>query len=735
MESPVPPYPPSPRHVPPELGRRPMGSRASRLSSLALSATGVFLFAVCPMLFAAAGLLCLVAEDLHIVLRASGFLIAANISLISLKSLLPRRLPLPAGATKLPLEQEPIALAFVDQVARDLGCFAPKAIVLSSGVELVLSGKRSLFDLVRPGRSELIVGLWLWNTLTLSEFQAAIARTIAPFSRGKFAGRRYLLRELLRLLLDGHDFVDEMAEREERISWFARLLRNLHLIVTYPQRVCGRILHQLAKREEEALADDLAAVRITGSDSLVHAVLRADFAGATLHQADAIFKREADCGIFTPDLYVHSLDAANALWVAHKDFTIGQTPTLRSPSAGKYADVFAPGQGCRSAMWAGLPSAPEREQSAKRIFVAAERDDRPASILLTASPRWRGILTRSRYLGVLKTTEDYIAMPCEVVSRWIAEDGKLEMSDRHDGSYDEGRAIEPGTPQERNSAISAGEWVDAQLLHSADKLYIHAGERAARLKSVQTALKKVMRRTLFRPTGRDRALADDLEDDIRKLGRWLAALDRWTYTIHMQMAARLPDLEMHEALLARYETVLRFQSVPTDVRGYRDRVAIFVRRLGEHEGDAPDRLVREAQKEFKASRKNLELLLQEVAEIEDPFLSELVSGVPLDQFLYSHGELPSRKRSASRHGSHRLMQAWDELLAKACWLREHGVLELLRIHEEIRTRFTEQVGELPDNYEPIVLEAMIPNDDETPLELEPEIVEIETVDDIGGSVP
>ena len=48
--------------------------------------------------------------------------------------------------------------------------------------------------------------------------------------------------------------------------------------------------------------------------------------------------------------------------------------------------------------------------------------------------------------------------------------------------------------------------------------------------------------------------------------------------------------------------------------------------MDENEDDAPYRLVREARKEFKASRKDLELLLQETAEIDDPFLREIVGG-------------------------------------------------------------------------------------------------------------
>src|SRR5205085_443593 len=79
--------------------------------------------------------------------------------------------------------------------------------------------------------------------------------------------------------------------------------------------------------------------------------------------------------------------------------------------------------------------------------------------------------------------------------------------------------------------------------------------------------------------GRDRAMAEDLEDDIRKAARWLAALDRWAYVVHVHMAARLPDLALHDALLARYESVLRFQEFTADADEYRNRVTAYVRKL------------------------------------------------------------------------------------------------------------------------------------------------------------
>ena len=262
MELPVPPYPPEPRHVPPELGTKPMGSLASRLSATGFHLAGVSLFAGSPIVFALCGIACLVAEDIHIIVRLAGFIVSTTLALVFCKSLLPRRLPAHPSCLALSDEDEPIAYAFVTRVAKELGCRAPRKLWMGSGMELGLAGQRSLLDLVWPRRPELVIGLWLWQNLTLSEFQAVVARTLATGSHNRF---RFTLNELLRAFLIGHDFLDAMAEGERPLAGLARLAVGVHSAATYPQRACGRLLLRLGLRDEDAFMADLASVRLAGS--------------------------------------------------------------------------------------------------------------------------------------------------------------------------------------------------------------------------------------------------------------------------------------------------------------------------------------------------------------------------------------------------------------------------------------------------------------------------------------
>jgi len=301
--------------------------------------------------------------------------------------------------------------------------------------------------------------------------------------------------------------------------------------------------------------------------------------------------------------------------------------------------------------------------------------------------RLRERLTALRYLEVMETEPDYLPVPAATVRRWLNTRGDAPFPVKYAGCYDGSRTIDPGPGADRETAVSAETWDDARLLATAASLYTRAGERAATWRTARASLEHLMQRTLFRPNGRQRAEADDLEDDVRKATRWLTALDRWAYVVHVHMAARLPDLGRHDALLARYDSVLRFQPLAADARRARVRVAAFVDRLSASEGFTPYRLGRDAADEFATARRILDAVLADAARIRDPLLCEWTGDVPLDQFLYSHAERPpKRSRGTSSYGR-RLLDAWAEVEAKARWLHRLGVGMLLELHEQIEREF------------------------------------------------
>jgi hypothetical protein len=729
-----PPYPPPPRQVPAELDRKPGRPAAARIAVLAAQLFGVVLFAATPALALGAAFLCLHATGWFTAFRGLGFIVFFLLAVVYLKSLLPRRVGIEPAILPLQPDQQPTAQAFVARVADDVGAPAPRRLLVGPGVELQLGGKRSLADLLGKGHWDLHVGLWLWHCVTLSEFQALVARTLAPLGQGRFERHHFTVRRLLEAFVDGLDRIDEAGTRSNStFAALARITRAVHFVTITPVRVIGRLLLRLGRGKTDAFANDLEAVRVAGSDALVHAILRADFAGATLREIDEALVLAVKEGVFTRDLFAHVADAATILREAHNDFTLGEPPFLRGPNAGKHSDVFEPGQRYLSAVWRALPGPSEREHAAKRSFVAAERDDRPAAELIDEPPPLREKLTRMWYVERRAGSDDLIPFPPEVVRQWLATGRDETLATKHAGCYDAGRRIQPGTSYERELALTTDTWDDARLLSTATGLYTNAGDRAARWRGARTALDRLLRKTMYRPAGRERAYSQDLEEDLRKMSKWLSALDRWVYVVHVHMAARLPDITLHDELLHRYESVLRLQPFAADAREYRNRVAAFAVRLGEYGGTAPYRLARDADREFDASRKDFVALLVEATGVDDPFLSDWTGGVRLDRFLYAHQELPGRGHSSAEEFGQRVLQAWTEVAAKALWLHRRSVTGLLDLHERILTEFKAMVGPLPPPLPPIVEQQKIP--EAILLEPEPELLEPELVDDLPPVAP
>jgi hypothetical protein len=112
------------------------------------------------MLFAATAINFLLA-DWSIWWRASGFIVFMTIAIVYSKSLLPRRKLIPPAVIPVAPGDQPTPSAFLARVAEDIGAPAPRRLWIGSGTELALGGRRSLLDLIRIGRWEIQIGLWL----------------------------------------------------------------------------------------------------------------------------------------------------------------------------------------------------------------------------------------------------------------------------------------------------------------------------------------------------------------------------------------------------------------------------------------------------------------------------------------------------------------------------------------------------------------------------------------------
>src|SRR5262249_5089626 len=102
-------------------------------------------------------------------------------------------------------------------------------------------------------------------------------------------------------------------------------------------------LGNLALSRQMEFNADLVAVRVTGSDALIHALSKLDFASQTLLQACKDLQDASDHRLYSADLFYHQTKAGPFVRALRKDPRLGMTPELPADPAGR-AQVFKPGE-------------------------------------------------------------------------------------------------------------------------------------------------------------------------------------------------------------------------------------------------------------------------------------------------------------------------------------------------------------------------------------------------------
>jgi Zn-dependent protease with chaperone function len=295
---------------------------------------------------------------------------------------------------------EPTLLAFVHRVADEAGAPRPHRVFLSARVNAAVFYDRSLWNLIVPSKKNLEIGLGLVNSLSLDEFKAVIAHEFGHFAQRTMTVGSwvYLSQQIVGDLVsrrDGFDhFLDGLSRVDLRIAWIGWLLRLLvwaiRAVVDTAFR--GVVLLERALSREMEFQADLAAVALTGSDSLVHGLHR-------LGPADAAWDRAADfcsrefagkrpiADLFTVQARVVEQTARITSRPEH-----GQSP--RRPATGAAAArVFQSGIAEAPRMWSTHPPNHEREENAKRRYIASILDERPAWVLFRDPAATRQRLT------------------------------------------------------------------------------------------------------------------------------------------------------------------------------------------------------------------------------------------------------------------------------------------------------------------------------------------------------
>jgi len=479
--------------------------------------------------------------------------------------------------------EQPVLFAFIRQLCKDTGAPFPHRVFLTPDVNAAVSFQESLLSLVFPTKKNLIIGLGLVNRLNMSEFKAVLAHEFGHFSQNsmRLGSYVYTANRVVGDIVYGRDWLDDALAAAGRIDirisvfvwtfagmlWLMRKgLEGLFKGINFA--------HSSLSREMEYNAD-LVAASVTGSDALVFALARLDFASETLGQAWNDLNAAADHNRYTRDLYFHQTKAAEYLKVRRDDPKLGEVPTLPDNPT-ETVQVFKPEDTSVPKMWATHPSNSDREANVKARYFRGPTDERSPWELFADVAVVREAVTRQIYKVARKANPDKLEDPVVIQEFIDAEHAEMTYHPRYQGLY-ENRYVKPGDLAEL-CFRSSWEELDNREKLAESHAQLYGDELKQRMdahKARQEELGKLARvaHGAVELTGKDfehrgrryritdaNRLLKEVESEIDQDFEWMHALDRQAFRTHYAMAVHL-GVEDRAALESWYRFHLAAQGI------------------------------------------------------------------------------------------------------------------------------------------------------------------------------
>jgi Zn-dependent protease with chaperone function len=308
--------------------------------------------------------------------------------------------------------EQPRLFAFINRLADEAGAPRAHRVFLSPRVNAAVFYDLSVLNMLFPSRKNLEIGLGLVNAISLGEMKAVLAHEFGHFGQRSMAVGRwvYIAQQIAGHIIAKRDALDSflrgLSRFDLRIAWVGWLLslivwsirsltETVFRVVVIAQRALGR---------EMELQADLVAVSLTGSDALIHALYK-------LNVADEAWERS----LTFADSEVREKRSVTDLFAVQKRITEKLRHVLDDPQYGEVAPppkdkpqehrLFATSLAQPPRMWSTHPANSEREQNAKRRYVAAAIDERSAWDLFDEVPDLRKQMTAHIFRAVQEAAD------------------------------------------------------------------------------------------------------------------------------------------------------------------------------------------------------------------------------------------------------------------------------------------------------------------------------------------
>jgi Zn-dependent protease with chaperone function len=308
--------------------------------------------------------------------------------------------------------EQPRLFEFINRLADEAGAPRAHRVFLSPRVNAAVFYDLSVLNLLFPSRKNLEIGLGLVNAVSLGELKAVLAHEFGHFGQRSMAVGRwvYIAQQIAGHIIAKRDALDAflrgLSRVDLRIAWVGWLLSLVVWSIRSLMETVFRVvvLAQRALSREMELQADLVAVSLTGSDALIHALYK-------LNVADEAWDRS----LAFADSEAREKRSVNDLFAVQTRITEKLRQVLDDPSYGEVAPppkdqpqehrVFKTSLAQPPRMWSTHPANAEREQNAKRRYIAAKIDGRSAWELFDDVPDLKKRMTAHIFRAVQEAAD------------------------------------------------------------------------------------------------------------------------------------------------------------------------------------------------------------------------------------------------------------------------------------------------------------------------------------------
>jgi Zn-dependent protease with chaperone function len=312
-------------------------------------------------------------------------IVAVLLAVVMLKAIFAVRHAMPPGMVELKRDEQPRLFDYLMALADTADAPRPHRVFLSNRVNAAVFYDLSLLNLIFPSKKNLEIGLPLVNAMPLGELRAVLAHEFGHFAQRSMAVGRwtYVAQQVVQEMVARRDALDEFIEGIGRLDIRLRVLAwSLQILVWSLRSLVEQafrlvVLMQRALSREMEMQADLVAVSLTGSDALIHALHRLGAADDAWERTVGFVFDEHGAGRATLDAFaVQNHITARMAGILDDPF-YGKVPPLPAQQPELHR-VFKSELGQPPRMWQTHPQNHEREENAKRRYLAAAIDQSSA---------------------------------------------------------------------------------------------------------------------------------------------------------------------------------------------------------------------------------------------------------------------------------------------------------------------------------------------------------------------